>query len=494
MAVAASVITTPAGRTTAVVRPTGRGAGLGLPLLLILLAGAGLRLSLWWAFRDAPVIIADERDYVALGRTLAETGEYAFEPGGPLTSLRPPLYPLMVAAVYNVAGVGNLAAVRLVQVLLSLATAVILYRLGRFVLSPRGALWLTAVFVFYPSFLGYNNLILTETLFTLLLVASVFCAVRALQMRSVGMAWAAGLLLGLAALTRSVVWLAPPFLAAFVALALDGGIARQLAAAGAIVVGFAAVVAPWAVRNTRLQETFIAVDCMGGRNFMMGNYRYTPLYRSWDAVSLTGDQFWANELTRSHPDGDRSTQGKLDKLALRHGLDYVRKNPGLTAVRDAFKFLDFWGLERELVAAANQGLLGPRSLGAVLTLAVVICGAYAVVAFAGVFGLACAPPADRRVTWLLVSVIAFVCGLHTLTFAHSRYHLPVMPFVMVFAASAFAQGRQIWAQRGTVRFRLALAACLLLTGGWVWRLVWADRDILIRPVHSAVPTAYERGA
>jgi len=452
--------------------------------VLILLAGAALRFVLWWAFRNAPVFIADEKDYDALARTLAETGEFAFEPGGTLTSLRPPLYPLMVAAIYQIAGVGNLAAVRLVQALLSLVTAALLYRFGRAVLSTKGALWLTALFVLYPSFLGYTGLILTETLFTLLLVAAVYCTVRTLQRASIGLAWAAGLLLGLAALTRSVVWLAPPFVAVFVAIMFDGRFARRVAAAVAVVIGFAVVVGPWAIRNTRLQETFIAVDCMGGRNFMMGNYRHTPLLRSWDAVSITGEEFWANELVRNRPDDDRSTQGKLDKLALRHGLEFVRENPGLTVMRDVLKFFDFWGLERELVAAANQGFFGPRSLGKVLGLALVICGAYAFVIFAGAFGLACSPPADRRVTWLLVCVIAFVCGLHTLTFAHSRYHLPVMPFMMVFAASALAQTGRVWGQRHTLRFGLASAACLLLAAAWLWRFANVDRDVLFGPVQS----------
>lgn len=490
---AASIATSLTGRPTASVRPAvaGRPSGVVLPLLLILLAGAGLRITLWPVVRDMPIHIFDEHDYDALGRTLAATGEYAFEPGGQPTSLRPPLYPALVAAVYRVAGSGNLAAVRAAQAVLSLMTAGLLFAMGRLVLSARGSLWLTALFTFYPSFLGYSNLILTETLFTLLLTASVYFAVLSTQRASIGWALATGMALGLAALTRSVVWLAPPFLAAFLALAIGGGWGRRIAAALAVIAGFVMLVAPWAVRNSRLQETFIAVDCMGGRNFMMGNYRHTPLYRSWDAVALTGDAFWANELARLYPIQERATQGTLDQLALRHGLAFVRDNPGLTVQRDLVKFLDFWGLERELVAAANKGFLGPRSLPIVLTMAAVVCGGYALVLFAAIFGLTCAPLVDRRVTVLLLCVIAYVCALHTLTFAHSRYHMPVMPFVMVFAASAFSHCSRVWAQRWTARFALSTALCLAVAAGWAWRFVVADREILTgteTPVISQVQT------
>ena len=66
---------------------------------------------------------------------------------------------------------------------------------------------------------------------------------------------ALGLALGLAALPRSIVWLAPPFLAGYLLWAVDVNWSRRLCAAAALAAGFIVVVAPWAVRNTRLQQT-----------------------------------------------------------------------------------------------------------------------------------------------------------------------------------------------------------------------------------------------
>ena len=130
--------------------------------------------------------------------------------------------------------------------------------------------------------------------------------------------------------------------------------ARRITAAMILLGTFSLTLAPWAIRNTRIQGTFVPVDTMGGRNFMMGNYRYTPLYRSWDAISIEGTESWIHELT-SFPPEMRNTQAKLDRLAMRQGLRFVCDNPWLTLQRDIVKFFDFWGLERGVGGWAKPG-------------------------------------------------------------------------------------------------------------------------------------------
>jgi 4-amino-4-deoxy-L-arabinose transferase-like glycosyltransferase len=443
-----------------------------VPLLVLLCLGAAARVGVWLWFAPLAPSIQDEQDYNRFACNLALYGEFAFTPGH-LDSIRPPLYPAFVAGVYRVFGLESFQAVRLLQAALSLATVLLVYRIGSDACSPRVGLWAAAICCFYPSLLGFNNLLLTEVLFTFLLCA--FCAlfIRGLQRSSPASMAGAGALLALAALTRSVVWLFPPVLALFLLLAFQGGWGRRLLAACTLVAAFAAVLAPWAYRNTRLQQTFITVDVMGGRNFMMGNYRYTPLYRSWAAIELDGEKSWLHEVLATSTEQERGTQGKIDKLALRQGLRFVAAHPGLTLQRDVVKFFDFWGLERELVKGANDGSFGPIARPVVLLLATVICGTYVLVLFAGVFGILLAPPADRRVHLFVLLVIAFVCGMHTLVFGHSRYHLPLMPLVMIYAASAVLQWRTLWQRRGWAFWR-ACAVCLLFIGGWLWEAVVVD--------------------
>jgi 4-amino-4-deoxy-L-arabinose transferase-like glycosyltransferase len=282
---------------------------------------------------------------------------------------------------------------------------------------------------------------------------------------------AAGVLLGLGALTRSVLWMAPPFLALFVLLTWRASLPRRLLAAGLMVAAFAVTLAPWSVRNTRLEQTFVAVDTMGGRNFMMGNYEYTPLYSSWAAIDVGirhPERGWDNMVRDVDPSFAQMTQGQRDKRALKYGLDFMKNNPGLTAQRDLIKSIQFWGLERELIAGASRGYFGSLLHTLTPALAVVILGAYVFAMFSSIFGMLIAPPQDRRLHLFFLLVLAFVWGMHALVFAHSRYHLPLMPLVLMYSASALVHARAIWQRRNRPAFWLAAGACALLAAGWAW--------------------------
>jgi 4-amino-4-deoxy-L-arabinose transferase-like glycosyltransferase len=454
-----------------------------LPLLLILLAGALVRVGLWTWFQDLPIRIHDERDYNALAINLVEHGEYAYILGVP-ASLRPPLYPALVAGVYAAFGVENLQAVRKVQIVLSLATALVLYGLGRRLYSRRVGLWLCAFYCFYPSLLGFNNLVLTEVLFTFLLSAACYTLVICFQQDSVRWLWLAGLLVGLGALTRSALWLFPPVVCAFLLLALKASLRQRLLGIGSFCLAFGVVIAPWAVRTSRLEKTFIPIDTMGGRNFMMGNYEHTPLYRAWDAISLQGEKSWFHVLTEAYPHVRETTQGQRDKLALQLGLKFVREHPGLTLQRDVVKFFNFWGLERELIAGAAVGFFGPVPKPVLLGLTLLIFGSYAFAMIGGIFGAVLVPPADRRAHWFLIATVAFLCLLHTAVFAHSRYHLPVMPLVLAYAAAAWVYAREIRPRQSRWGFGLAAGLSAVLVTAWLYEIVIVDLERFMNLMRS----------
>jgi 4-amino-4-deoxy-L-arabinose transferase-like glycosyltransferase len=446
-------------------------------LVIILLVGLIVRLGMWLWFSHVTPGIVDEKDYTLLASNLLEHGEFAFDPGKP-TAIRPPLYPFFVSGIYAIAGVENFQAVRLVQALLSLVNVWLLYWLGRDAFSHRVGLWAAGLYAFYPTALGFNNLILTEVLFTLLLTAASYGVVLYFQRERSGYLALSGILLGLAALTRSVVWLSPPFLAVFVILTGRRSLMHRTGGAVLLVLAFALTIAPWAVRNSCLEKTFITIDTMGGRNFMMGNYRYTPLYRSWDAISLKGEQVWYHEVFAVYPPEMLTTQGQIDKLALKQGMKFVREHPGLTILRDVIKFVDFWGLERELVAGAARGYFGPIPSAVVVAGAGLIIAGYVGALFLGIFGIFFCPPPDRRLHWFFLLVIAFICALHTVVFGHSRYHLPLMPLVLLYAAAGWMDCTTIWARRWGGRFAVALSVCLIFMLGWGWNAVAGDWDLI----------------
>ena len=511
------------------------------PLIVILLLGAVVRVLLIVWSAGQPIAIDDAKDYNALAVGLVERGEFGYTPGQP-ASLRPPLYPAMVAGIYWLSGGENHTAVRVVQAVLGLLAALVVYRLAQGMygqkqgtgpicaLSPFSVPVLAAAAVcFYPSLLFMGTQILTEVLFTFLVCLACLLMQRVLDgfadQRSRAAFFALvgfGVVLGLGALTRSVLWLFPPFLMVFLVWATRrrSGVApgdlrpavsagtearaeresavqsghlaprdedssrgarrlrwdfgRRVGMALVPVLAFCAVIAPWAVRNTRLHKTFTTIDVMGGRNMMMGNYEYTPMYRSWDAISVSGEKAWYRLLADEHPGFSRLTQGQLDKLAMKRGIKFVLANPGLTAQRDLVKFLNFWQLERTVAAGFARGYWGDAPRWVKLAVAAIVAGSYAAAMLLGIFGFVMTRPADVRLHWFLLLLVAFICAAHTAVFAHERYRLPLLPIVMIYAAAAAVHARAIWQRRRTLAFWLATGLCTLMVASWAWELVWVE--------------------
>lgn len=409
---------------------------------------------------------------------LVEHGEYSLVAGHPC-SARPPLYPAFLAGIYKLFGVENFFAVRIVQGLLGLLAAVLVYPLARQMVDASVANWAAGLVCFYPSLLGFGNLILSEILFTILLLAALLPLARHFRSGSIAPLIPFGALLGLATLTRSVLWPFFPFFMLYLFFAAKGRPwTTRVSAALVPAAAFALVIAPWAIRNTRLQETFVPVDCLGGRNMMMGNYEYTKHERMWATISVGGEKAWHRVLASEHPEYYELTQGQRDKLAMKRGFQFAFKHPFLTAKRNVIKFFNFWQLDRSLAAGLMQGYWGKLPKPIVFVLSALIFAAYALMLLAGVFGFVVLPSADQRMHWFLLLTVGFVCAVHTVVFAHSRYHISLMPIVFIYSGAALAGWRLIWQKRRTQRFWIATLLAALLVAGWIWEIVAVDAQRL----------------
>lgn len=448
-------------------------------LAAILALGVVVRVCLFVAWGSwSPLLNSDAEDYHGLANRLVTTGAYSNERGQRI-SLRPPLYPAINAIIYRVAGVGNDNAVRAVQAVVSLLIAVLVYWIGTIVYSKQVALWAAGITCFYPAFLAYSNVVLSEIWFTFFAIGSIALTLAAVRRESILVLAIAGAAVGLAALTRSIMLLFVPLLGLYLLWVWPGSISRRLLAATVPAVVFAAVIFPWALRNTRLQQTLTFIDVMGGRNAMMGNYEHTPTERSWATISdSVGDKAWHVVLLQELDGKPFDTQGQLDKLALAHGIRYVLNHPFTTLKRDIVKFFNFWQLERTFSAAASQGYFGTISKGTKLVVAAIFCGSCIAVLFAAMFGICVTPPRDVKQHVLLLMAILFPCAIHSLIFAHERYRLPMMPLMILYAAAAIVGWRVVWERRGTLSFRVASGLCLLLTAGWLRELVMVDLQLL----------------
>lgn len=440
----------------------------------VLALGLGVRLLLLWLTRDLGTEIIDEQHYTQIARNIVAGNGFSWGPGEP-TSLRPPAYPAFLASIFSMAGTNGLVFVRIAQICLAALTAVFVFHIGRITAGERAGRLAAAAVWLYPTLLLFNFAILTETLFTCLLMLFLLLAVMLVREPRMSLAIGCGVALGAATLTRSALWPLPIVLCPLLVWLIPAPRRMRFLVPALVLAGYAVMVTPWAVRNTRLQGTFVVVDTMGGLNLRMGNYEFTPDDRMWDAVSLTGDRNWSHALTLERP-GETFTEGEKEKWAQQKAIAYMRAHPAETTRRALIKFADLWGMEREFVAGIGKGLYAvPGRIAFVVSGLIAVT--YFAVAVAGLAGIWLSTIARSNRVMLLLPLIA-ITAAHTIVFGHSRYHLPLIPILAIFGAAVIVQRRSVAPARRLATVGAA-ATVVVLVAVWVRQLLVIDSGRLL---------------
>ena len=180
----------------------------------------------------------------------------------------PPLYPFFLAGVYSVFG-RSAVAVALVQIVFDVVTIAAIYAIGRRVGGERAGLLAAAFTGFYPYLLFQGVSVNDTTLFTMLLALGVWAVYRVWDTRSWRWAAFAGLMFGVAALTKTLVAVMLPLFALWWWRQL--GFRRAFGLAAVMGFVFVAVLLPWVVRNTRLHGSLTLISTNDGSNLYQGN-------------------------------------------------------------------------------------------------------------------------------------------------------------------------------------------------------------------------------
>lgn len=246
-----------------------------LLLAAILVVGFGLR-----AYRVVEPLSTpgdDAHAYYALSKALYEEGNYGgssfknpsdWSPGAPL---------LYAASFYATAGAREGTA-RIVEMLLGLASIVVVYLLGRRISCPAAGLLAALAVAVYPPFIHSTGALYSEPPAIFLLPAAVLAFLWASESRNAvhpRVRWLApGLLLGALALVR------PEYLIvgmAFAGLALisEGravGWRPGLASSGLLAVGLVLPIVPWTIHNEVTLQRTVPISTGGGKALYVGTF------------------------------------------------------------------------------------------------------------------------------------------------------------------------------------------------------------------------------
>ncbi len=397
-------------------------------------------------------------------------------PEGLTTTFRAPGYPIFLAAIYRfVPTVERVAAARLAQAallaLLAPASALIAVKLGG---NRKTAIASGLGMAFYPILLLYTAGLASENLFIPLVALGVLAVIGAVERPGVLRAALAGLLLGAAMLTRSII--APFVLLAALWIWRTGRSRRQALVFLAVAFGLCL---PWAVRNSLIMGRPSFVETGMGYNLYIG---YHP----------EGNGGFVSSI--AIPPLTILDDAARDRDCTQQAIAFIGADPLGSAWKVLQRGAYFFGVEdREVMFFYSNNFFGaiPQPWLALAYLWIVL--PWVVSGLLALLGLGGAParPAAR----LLLMLIAAYALPHLLIIAEPRFHLALVPVVIPLAAVGWSQRKRLFerllAGRDLGAWALRLSP-LLLVLFWIWGigLHWQQLLILLGPDGNHARWAY----
>ncbi|MHB8656615.1 MAG: ArnT family glycosyltransferase [Solirubrobacteraceae bacterium] len=378
----------------------------------------------------------DSADYDRIAVSLVQTGSLpvsglAARPGGP-TAFRPPVFPVLLAGVYGVVGVGSgkvrWEAGRVLEAVLGAVAVWLVCLIALRLWGPVVAVVAGALAAVYPPLLLVGSSLMTEPLFIALVLGSVLAALVGRESGRLRWSVLGGGLVGLAALTRGngivvvvavagLVWRSRPWWAR-----------RSLMAPAVVVLATAVTIIPWAIRNAQVfHGRFVPVSTETG-------YALAGTYDTFAQSRSDFPALWAwpfAEMHRIYAQHPAASEAEISSRLGTEAVKYVEHHP-VALVRTAFwntlRLLNLTGTRLERIAAAGEAY--PPTLSEISVYAFWILG---LLAIAGTFTAA----ARRAPTgFWLAPVLLFLSSLFLI--GTTRYRSPVDPFLIMLAALPLA--------------------------------------------------------
>jgi len=430
--------------------------------LLVILAGA-----------DKGLFYPDEFEYIELAKNLAERNEFSYK--GHLTSFRPPGFPFIVSLAFRFFGSEALVPARVLQMLFSLATIWIIYRLGRDGWGEKVGFIAAGIFAFYPTLIGFSNILLTEPACIFFVSLTCWAMLRYLQHSHLGWAFVAGAALGISALIRDTLFYAGPLTIFFLFVYNWRKPRAHLWHAAFLTAGFVSAILPWSIRNSLLNGQPTLISSVGGITFYLCNNEKAPLIRSSSLFyeKQIGEEYYYETLL---PELDGLSETEKNEIVTRKAFEYMLANPGATLVRMLGRFVDFWGQERLVINHVLAKYYGDITQTGVIIIVAAVFGSYSLIMIGACFGCFFSKLRAFDVFGLLF--IAYYTAMHLLVFAHPRYHMPLLPLLILMAARACASRNEITAKLKTWRFAGAAGLAAVFVIIWIVGLFVFDAKYL----------------
>jgi 4-amino-4-deoxy-L-arabinose transferase-like glycosyltransferase len=364
----------------------------------------------------------DQYQFGAMGKSIAR-GDW-FDGFGVLIKRRAPLYPLVLGAIYFVFGEHD-RLVFVFHTLLFAATCVLAYDMGRRIFNRRTGIVAGVICALNPMLLRYIPTLHLETQLVFLFTLMLWLMVRFYERPSVARGAQVGVVAGLGALTKAVVFPYPFLFGVGIVLACRAARRRgedrptpwRPLLAMALVLGLTIV--PWTIRNYRASGHFVLISSGMSDAFLRGFIFTETPYITLQKPPYTDAENASNAYFRSLAAAAGTTweanDYETDQILNKEAKRRLVHEPGAVVRKTAIGLFTFW---YELTSLKNS------------MIALVLAVAGWVLAWIGWRRAR----REGRPSWLFILPILYLNISLALLLALGRYSVPILPALAILAA------------------------------------------------------------
>lgn len=367
------------------------------------------------------VVIGDEAWYFQQSERLAQGLNPVWNHGtgtpehGEYTAFWSIGYPVYLSLFFRLFG-AYLPVAQFANLLLLPGIALLFYLLARKVVGELRARQATLVVALLPSALFTIPVVISELLFTLLLLGLLYLALQKTSRANTVMM---GLAFGAALATRPTILFLPIIIALY-RFKREGRWKPALTQLLVVLALGEIVILPWQVRNYLAFNEFIAFDTHGGWNFWDGN---NPLQDGADVTFPKAP--WEVHYMKD--------EAQRDKFMMRLGVKYILDHPWRTLAIWPAKLLTLYSRDSKMLAwsvKATGHLIAPTVLS---WLFLVTDGYYLAVMLAFMLALLRLkiPSHLGKDVWLLLGTVIYSTCIYLPFVTDSRYHSGWMPLIIL---------------------------------------------------------------
>jgi len=372
---------------------------------------------------------------------------------------QPPFYPAVLAGWMHVVGFGVIR-MKLVGFVFGAVNCALVYALGARVFDRRIGLIAGIAAALYGPMVYFDGELLTPTLQTFLILASILLLFRATDRRSLGLFALTGLVFGFAVITRPDISLFLPVAVfwAFLVLRKQVRAWKLVAACGILIVCSVLPIVPLAIRNLGVAHDYVLISSNGGINFWIGNNPNAP-----KTEEARPGPAWEEIVRMPLLDTPSLTESGQSAWFVSRVLQFIRTQPGRFAVLEIRKLGQYFtAIERR----RNLDLYFYRRYSPFYSMLIWRVGSFAF-PFGIMFPLALF--GVLRMKWdsrrkLILGLLITQCLITVAFFVSARYRMTAIPAFLLFAAYGAVELRavaksRLWRQAATP---LAIAGVALI--------------------------------